>query len=531
MWEEGQLSERPVREVAHEVVGDIVDRLASRYDVTCLLVHHEHRALVVRRLRAEQPGRLTVVRVERIEERPVALRRRPVADEEDGVGVIGGQKDAAPVLVPHHHGLAWVVVSVLPGVVHQELRLYLGRTGLDLPRPYPAIVPPPLTGDGQSVVAPVDAVVAQFECHPRRRLSIERGGQQEEPVPLRGRSTRVASVQRLRPAERGRGIGPPHHAAWTGLHTPARYRYLLPERMVGHRVHDLSPKIPDLNQKRETVGGHRVRVGSVQRLDEDVASVRRRIEVPRDGGVANCRHRAVQFDQRELGREVQLEERLVVRVLEQVLIRTGGRLRADVLLNNGTLGNTRSLERRPAAPLGVDQTADQGLAVVEPRGRLPRRQAYDGTGERSRFTRLRLGHPQLHTLRGRVRERHAGAARRPPHVRDAGNLRQAGDRSRLEISDPDELEPVVRPHAARREAVGLDSEPRELELGLCQLRYRRVARPRYQDAPFSGRAYAELGRLRCVDDVDQRLVRHAVRCGLGRVCTGRARRQTGHNRQ
>lgn len=194
-----------------------------------------------------------------------------------------------------------------------------------------------------------------------RGVPLERGRQHEELVPHRRVLARVALVLGLGPDQGGRRVGPPFRLAPPHRHAPERHRHPFLERVVRELVHQLPVHVPHLEAVTEAVRGDEIGIRLVDDAHEHVLTVRRGIEGADHPGVAQALAFSAQVHANELAGGVIVEQILVVRVLEQVLIGAGLRLLPAGLLHDRAAGHL-GLGGLGAAVLG-DHQRDQRLAV------------------------------------------------------------------------------------------------------------------------------------------------------------------------
>ena len=406
MRERRDLLEVSVLQVADEVVRLNVHRLAPREDVAAIVVQQLERALVVRRFRAEQPGCLSRLEIEAIDERPVPLGRCPGSHEEDRAAPVRGPDHIAAELVRLHHRVAWIRVSILQRAFLEQHGLGARVARLDLPHAQLPGLPPELAQHREFARPPGDPAVAISERRQLDRVSLEGDVLHEDLVPDLRFDSCVSPVLGLRPSERGGSVGSPAETARARLNAPERDRDLLLEGDVDDRVHRSGLEVTDLDELREARRGNAVRVRTVNPMHEQVSTVRRRAEVPGDPGLRDRFQGAVERHAGQLHREVMVEQGLVVRALEKVLVRTGRGLPAKAFLDDRAGGHAR-LHRLGPATLGHER-GDQRLAVGEPGGCVAGREAEVGTGQSTSSGALHIQHPKLDSLCRRIGERNAG---------------------------------------------------------------------------------------------------------------------------
>ena len=159
----------------------------------------------------------------------------------------------------------------------------------------------------------------------------------------------------------------------------------------------------DLDPLREPGRRHPIGVRAVDPLDQQIPAVGRGAEVPRDPRAGQGLDRTGQRDPGQLDREVVVEQRLVVRVRQEVLVRAGRGRAAEALLDHRARGHPGLL--RLGSALRGDERRNQAFAVRQPRRRITRREAQSRAGEPTRAGFLDLDHPQLNPVRRRVGER------------------------------------------------------------------------------------------------------------------------------
>ncbi len=295
--EEGLLDQFLVVDVAQVVVGRLGLRLAAGQDQALLHVQDLDRALVVRRLAAEQPLLGAGLDVPGVEERSVALVRGAGAAQVDGPAAVGRQDDLSTVLVADHDRLAGVAVTVLPRAFLDQTRINVAIARLDVPDAQVPRGPPPRRDEGQVLPTPHDAAIALGQRDQLLRLAVERCGQGVDLVAPLGLLSAVPAVERLGPDQFGGDIGAPGHRPRADPDRPEGDGNLVLQRQVGHQVRGPAGfQIPDLDTGREAAFLERIAVRMLQRADQEPASVGRRVHIAHDHGFPNVRDLAIQLD-------------------------------------------------------------------------------------------------------------------------------------------------------------------------------------------------------------------------------------------
>ncbi len=224
----------------------------------------------------------------------------------------------------------------------------------------------------------------------------------------------VAAVERLDPHERRRRIGAPAHGA------RARFDRILPagrgllKRRVLNLAHHLAGAVPHFGQRREARLGNLVRIRAMHCRDEHVLAIGGRRATQVNSLRAELCDSAFERDDRELRREVVVEEFLVLRTGKEVLERRRRILVAVGFLHDRPFGNL-GRGRRDAAAGGNRLTDDVGR--VHPRTGI-RDRVQREVGEFVRGAGGGIGHPELDAVAAGDREHDLPRIVGPHDVRD-----------------------------------------------------------------------------------------------------------------
>ena len=416
--------------VARVVVRRLGRRFIAREEPVHVVVERRHDRLVRVRRRAEQPLGLQRLQIQPIEERTIAFRRRSRAGEID---VVAGLHDraatapAAPAAVAARHRVAGILVrGILPAIPQ------LARLGarLEDPRPHVARRAIRFTQQRDAFFGERDPAEPPLRLRELGRLLRERRRHCDDLVAERNLFFEIAAVERFGPDDRGRLIRAPVISARPRL--DAGERRPLAARPIGDLPRDRALSIPDLDVLGEAVHRDEVREGTLDRRDEEVLVVRRRRDAAENRVPPERRPRAGgDVDRGELAREVVLEQILVVRRLDHVLVGRRRRRLAEVLLDVRADRDGR-LRRRGTAP-GRYELAHDRRVVLQPVARVAGRRV-DVIDERFRAAGRRVGDPQIDRVRLRVEEREMRAVRRELDVRQI-RLRRHGDLHLAAVGD------------------------------------------------------------------------------------------------
>ncbi len=162
------------------------------------------------------------------------------------------------------------------------------------------------------------------------------------------------------------------------------------------------------------------------------------------------------------------EQRLVVRVLQEILIRAGGSGLPDVLADHRSSGHAGRVGLGTA--IRGDQGRGQGSAVGQPFGAADHGEVEARSHQSAGLARRDFQHPQLDASFCGVGERDVLTVRRPFHVRDPGVGRQTDHRPLRAIGEPEQGEPRVVPAPAPPVDPRGDTDARQPQLPLRQLR-------------------------------------------------------------
>ena len=347
--EVGQARPPALREVDEPEVRGLRRRLATHHDLRPAVSEEADEALERVLGRLEEPARLAGRKVHRIEERLRAAGRCALTREERHDAVLHDR--AAAAARRREDEAARILVRVLRREVEEDFRRRRGVVEVDHRRGPPAPAAVVLRHDRRPRRdGPLDVLEAVDELAHLPGLARERRLDRPERLAERHLLHGVAAVERLGPEERGFLHRLPLDAARArGDSLPRR---LVREREVRDGPQDSPRAVPDLERVREGVERHTVRERTLHPRDEEIASVRRRVEPGVEPGCADGPRplrRDVELD--DLRRRVMTEQLLVSRALQEILERLDlgslpGRLLDHRPLRDGGLGRRRPAIRR-----------------------------------------------------------------------------------------------------------------------------------------------------------------------------------------
>jgi len=202
-------------------------------------------------------------------------------------------------------------------------------------------------------------------------------------------------------------------------------------------------------------------------------------------------------DQDQLIREVVLEERFVVRILQQVLVgRVAGRLFPG-FLQHRPHGNRRGFRRGRSRC--SNPAAQQGIARGHPAARLAERGAQGRPRKHPDGSARSVGQPERHPSVFDHRKRHLARVRRPEGASNPGtpgNHDPPGIPFRYRLHDHG----GVGACPGLRVVPGVDSFPCQAKLGSCDLGDGRKSRPLHQQELRAIGAGQDGGRGRGVEN-------------------------------
>ena len=264
------------REIAQEIIGRSGDRFARGEDAVERVVGEGDEALVVGRGRAPEAAGGLGCEGERVEKRPVSLRRSAGAIKIH-LGTVSAQQEAeAAEAIAHEDGHSGIFVAIFGRAFEEQSGRGAGCARRGEPRADRAGLPPVFVDEGVLIIAPRDGA-----GHTEREAMVERGfcgercGEREPCVAQVGDFTSVATVEGFEPAQ-GRGrIGAPRDRAWAGADGTRRNRDTLSEREIGDGVDDGAGAIKDGNFRGETIRRDEIRIRTMKDACEKEAAIRR----------------------------------------------------------------------------------------------------------------------------------------------------------------------------------------------------------------------------------------------------------------
>ena len=328
-------------------------------------------------------------------------------------------------------------------------------------------VEPSAVDDGQIVPAPDDAAIPLLQVDQFDRLARERRRLHEDPVPELGRLADVPAVQRLDPRQGGRRIGPPADRTRPRRHGVEGGRHIVPQRQVRDGPHHPPVQVRHHDLGREQVVRHRIGIGSLGDLMQDVFPIRRHRGVQIDRRRTDRPCTAVQRNQRQLASEIMIEQRLVARVRQQVLIGPHRRHPPGRLLDVRPCRRNRHV-RRWTAP-GRHRLDQQARTVGQPFIARPARHIDHRIGQLPGSRRGCVHDPQLQPRRPIHNEGQRLGVRREPRRREPRAAGQGHDAGlppihRLQAQSRQPRHPAL----GRAIVPGIDPRPRQPQHRLGQ---------------------------------------------------------------
>ncbi len=212
-------------------------------------------------------------------------------------------------------------------------------------------------------------------------------------------------------------------------------------------------------------------------------------------------------DDRELARGVVLEEQVVVRALEQVLVGAQRRHFAVRFLHQRPFGRG-GFVRRLAAD-ARDQREQQARAARQPLEALAEDRVEPARELAQLCSAAALPHPQLAALAAHQRERESLSAVRPAHRGDASSAGQL-DRPPRQRRALDQHERAPEAELALCIRGRVDAQARQAHEGLRHFRQRGHRRVHDLEPGARVRRQEEPGRAGRVEQLDERARRHLV---------------------
>ncbi|PAV68952.1 hypothetical protein WR25_08738 [Diploscapter pachys] len=327
-------------DAADHVIGCELGALPPGQDPLPAVVEQRHDAFVIGRLGRPQPGLCAAGEGHGREEGEGARLGRAVAPHIDGV-MAGGEA---------HHPLARGIVlqdriagiAILILVIAGEQHPALSRTR---------------RSDGLTMFA--RGRLGQLDWR-----GVEGRGLHHHLVVEGDLHARVAAIERFGPDQRRGRIGAPFRVAWAFDGRVEVDGQVVGQRAVDERLHRLAVDRRHRNLGREEARGQQIGIGPLQPLGQQVTAVGRHAEVGDQPRRSDRLRGSVERDAGQLAGEIMVEQRLVMRVAEQILIGARGRGAAVAFLHHRA-GRRSRRDRCGPAP-GGDGIGDQGFAVGRP---------------------------------------------------------------------------------------------------------------------------------------------------------------------
>ncbi len=218
----------------------------------------------------------------------------------------------------------------------------------------------------------------------------------------------VAVVQRLGPDHGRRRQRLPLEVARPGHH--AAVRHVVGNRQLRDLFHRCALAIPHFDVGREILVRHQPGIRTLRAADQDELAVRRRRRRHEHRGSADRGAlTAGGVDERELAGRVIVEQRLIMRAGQQILVGADRRGAAAMFLDVGT---GRHAHRRRGTTAGRHELAQQRTAIADPFARRPKGRIQLCGGDRLGLPAGGIADPQLDAVVALLREREALAVGR-----------------------------------------------------------------------------------------------------------------------
>ena len=212
---------------------------------------------------------------------------------------------------------------------------------------------------------PSDPGVSILQAGDFHRFAGHGIGQQHDSIALRNLFLGITIIKCLDPDDSinaGRRL--PLMRSRPGDH--AADGHLIAQRFMNQLMHIAGLKVANFNDRRERSHRHLIRIRPNDARHEQVTAGRRRGRHPVDGRLADeFAFSAFQINDRQLRCEVIVHQRFIMRIAQQILVRSHRRCAPTGLLDHGTGRNRRTLRRLGA--IGREEVNEKLLAVGHPR--------------------------------------------------------------------------------------------------------------------------------------------------------------------
>ena len=399
-----------VRQVAQLDIGRLGEGLAAGHQAGALVVQNADKGLILTRGRAPQLGLLAGPKVHGREEGIGAFPRRPLPRHQDGRAIVRELDHGTATTIVLHHRETGIIVAIL--IVAIDQLAPLARVGRINDKPHlVAGVEPAGVDEGDILAAPLDASITLRQVDQGGRRTAEGCAQHQHPVSCGDLIGGITPVQRLHPDQGSVGIGPPLDRARAGRHGIERRWHIVPQRQVSDPMNRLTVQVRDHHISGEQARGHDIAVGSLGHGLQDEAPVRRQGGIQDHAGLADPLCRAVQRHQHQLAGEIVVEQGLIARAGQQVLVGADRRRASHAFLDDRAGRRTGHVGGGAAALQdGPDQKPGAVRQPVDTRagGRIDHR-----GGQASRLAAFDIHDPQGQALGLIHQEGDAVPVRRP----------------------------------------------------------------------------------------------------------------------
>ena len=465
MREVGGRRQRAAAEVPDEIVRRLGVRLAPRHQHHRLRIEQRDGVLVVRRFGAEEFFDLARLQVHFAQEGPVALGRGAGAAQEDRLAVVGGEQHRGALLGQTPQRIAGIVVPVFRREIEEHARLLARLVRIDDVDAALARRKPGLAHQRQVVVSPRDAAVAQRQLDQRRGLGVEGRFQHVDLIAVLGLGAGIAAVEGFGPVKCGRVVGAPVDRADAGGHRAESRGHAFGQRHVGNLLDQVAVEVAHFDAIGKAIGGHEVREGFMHRLDEHVFAARRRSSIGDQPRLADGRGRAVHRDAHQLRHHGMGEERFVVRVFEQILVRPRRCLLAEIFLDHRPGRRQGFFGSRPA--IRRDGADEERPAVGDPfEGRPPEGIVHRRIHQPASLGILDAGYVEVDAVAPVDGEGEMLPVGRPAYVADPRVLGQAGDGPLVTPVEPAQGQAFERSRPAGSVVARVDADTGQAQLRL-----------------------------------------------------------------
>ena len=147
--------------------------------------------------------------------------------------------------------------------------------------------------------------------------------------------SRIAPILRFCPVKGGWSISSPPvrpGTRWDGAETEGQ---LIRQWHVRGCMNNLSAQIPNLNQSWKTVYRYQIGIRSMNSLHQQHLPIGRRFRPPGDSRFAEIGHFSFQIHEDHLRCEMIIKKFFIMRRFQEILIGSGRRLFAQILLDHG----------------------------------------------------------------------------------------------------------------------------------------------------------------------------------------------------